>query len=272
MISEIKRDGAAVTAGFAPRIFLDAQEIAGGVVIDDLIVLQIDFGGSIGDIETVALVGGDGGVFRSESSLAVGRVAGHGLVEEDVFVGGGLAVQSIISVGESGVFKSNAIIAFDDDTFGGGGGEGGVFYGDVGGGINGGGTFAGGFVGTLVDSDSATATIGTDSGAGSASGGDGEVFRIHDTAAGGHDTAGVVFGGFDGGVGNVDRGAIGIAIIGGGGTAVAKDAVSTGGVGGDLSVLNVQSGACTCQDSGIGTVEASTVAAITVTGFGDSDV
>ena len=71
---------------------MDAEEIAGGVVIDDLIVLQIDFGGGVGDIEVVALVGGDGGVFRGEGSLAICCVAGHGLVEEDVFVGGGLAV------------------------------------------------------------------------------------------------------------------------------------------------------------------------------------
>lgn len=75
MVGEIEGDGATVTAGFAPGIFLDAEEIAGGVVIDDLIVLQIDFGGSIGDIETVALVGGDGGVFRGEGSLAAGCIA-----------------------------------------------------------------------------------------------------------------------------------------------------------------------------------------------------
>ncbi len=124
----------------------------------------------------------------------------------------------------------------------------------------------------MVDSDGATAAIGTNGGARGTCGGDGEILCVHDTAAGGHDTAGVVFGGFDDGVGNVDSGAVGIAIIGDGGTAVAKDAVSAGGVGGDLGVLDVQSSACTCQDGGIGTVEASAVAAITVTGFGDGDV
>ena len=218
------------------------------------------------------MVSGDGGVLRGEGCLAACCIAGHGLVEEDVFVGGGLAVQGAIGVGQSSVFESDAIFAFDDDTFRGSGGEGGVLNSDIGGGINGGGAFAGGFVGALVDSDGATAAIGTDGGARSASGGDGEIFCVHNAATSGHDTAGVVFGGFDGGVGNVDSGAVGIAIIGGGGTAVTEDAVGAGGVGGDLSVFDVQRGACTCQDGGIGTVEASTVAAITVTGFGDGDV
>ena len=91
----------------------------------------------------------------------------------------------------------------------------------------------------MVDSDGATAAIGTDGGARSAGGGDSEIGGIHDAATGGHDTAGVVFGGFDGGVGNVDCGAIGTIIIGGGGAAVAEYAVGAGGVGGDFGVFDV---------------------------------
>lgn len=183
-----------------------------------------------------------------------------------------MAVQSIISIGQGSVFESNAVFAFDDDTFGSGGDKAGVFHGDVGGGINGRRAFAGSLVGALVDSDCAAAAIGTDGGARGAGGGDGEVGGIHDAATGGHDTAGVVFGGFDGGVGNVDSGAVGIAIIGGGGTAVAENAVGASGVGSDFGVLDVQSGACTREDGGVGAVEAGVVATITVTGFGDSDV
>ena len=99
MVREVHGDGAAVAAGIAPRIFLDAEEIAGAVVVNDLVVFEIDFSGSVGDVETVALVGGDGGILGGEHSLAAGGVARHGLVEEDVFVGGGLTIESIIGVG-----------------------------------------------------------------------------------------------------------------------------------------------------------------------------
>ena len=99
LVCEVHGDGAAVAAGIAPRIFLDAEEIAGAVVVNDLVVFEIDFGGGVGDVETVALVGGDGGILGGKHSLAAGGVARHGLVEEDVFVGGGLTIENIIGVG-----------------------------------------------------------------------------------------------------------------------------------------------------------------------------
>lgn len=83
---------------------LDAEEVAGLVIIRDLVVFEIDGGGGIGDVESVALVGGDVGIFGSEDGLAACGIARHGLIEEDVFIGGGLAVQGIVGVGEGGVF------------------------------------------------------------------------------------------------------------------------------------------------------------------------
>ena len=218
---------------------LDAEEVAGLVIIRNLVVFEIDGGGGISDVESVALVGGDVGTLGGKDSFAACSVARHGLIEEDVFIGGGLAVQSIIGVGESGVFESDAVFTFNYDTFGGGGDEIGILYGNVGGGIDGRGAFAGSFVCALVDSDSAAATVGTDGSARGASGSNSEVFGIHNTATSSHDAARIVFGGFDGRVGNVDGGAVGSAVISSGGTAVAKDTIGAGGVGGDCGVFDV---------------------------------
>ena len=104
MVSHIKRDCAAITAGIAPRIFLDAEEIASRVVIYEFIVFQINLGGGVGDIKCVALISSNGGIFRSECSLTGRGVSTHGLVEEDVFIGGGLTIEGIIRVGQSYIF------------------------------------------------------------------------------------------------------------------------------------------------------------------------
>lgn len=90
----------------------------------------------------------------------------------------------------------------------------------------------------MVDDDGATATVGADGSARSAGGSDGEVGCVHNTATGGHDTAGIVFSSFDGRIGNIDCGAIGIVVIGRGRAAVAKDAVGAGGVGGDVGICD----------------------------------
>ena len=92
MIDEIEIDRAAVAAGFTPRVLLDAEEVTVSIVVDELVVFEIDGGGSVSDIEIVTSVSRDGRIFGSKFSLAVGSVTAHGLVEENVFVGGRLAV------------------------------------------------------------------------------------------------------------------------------------------------------------------------------------
>lgn len=124
----------------------------------------------------------------------------------------------------------------------------------------------------MVDGDGAAATVGADGGARGASGSNSEILGIYDTTAGSHDTARIVFGGFDGGVGNVDRGAVGSAVISSGGTAVAEDAIGAGGVGGDCGVFDVEGCAIFGDDGGVGAIETSIVAAVRVAGLGDGDV
>ena len=71
---------------------MDAEEIARSVVVCELVVFEINSGGSVGNIEGVALVGGDVRIFGGKGGFSVGGVAGHRLVEEDIFISGGLAV------------------------------------------------------------------------------------------------------------------------------------------------------------------------------------
>ena len=134
-------------------------------------------------------------------------------------------------------------MAFNYDAFGSGGNEIGVFDSDVGGGVNGRGALAGGLVGALVYGDITAAAIGTNSSARSASGIDGEVSGIHNTTASGHDTARIIFVSGDSRIGNIDSGAIGGAVVCSGGATVTKDAVGTGGIGGDIGILDIERGA-----------------------------
>ena len=83
---------------------LDTEKITSLIVVYDLVVFEVDSGSGVGDVESVALISGDGGVLGGENGFAVGGITGHGLVEEDVLIGSGLTVQSIIGVGEGGVF------------------------------------------------------------------------------------------------------------------------------------------------------------------------
>ena len=92
MIGEIQGDGATVAAGFTPRILLNTKEITGLVVIYELVIFEIDGGSGIGDIEGIALIGGDIGILGHENGFTGSGIARHRLIEEDVFVGGGLTV------------------------------------------------------------------------------------------------------------------------------------------------------------------------------------
>lgn len=78
---------------------MNAEEVAGLVVFFDLVVFKINFGGGVGDVESVALVGGEVGIFGGEDGFAIGGITGHGLVEENIFVSSGLAVKGVVSVG-----------------------------------------------------------------------------------------------------------------------------------------------------------------------------
>ena len=134
-------------------------------------------------------------------------------------------------------------MAFNYDAFGSGGNEIGVFDSDVGGGVNGGRALAGGLVGALIYGDSAAAAIGTNSSARSAGSIDGEIGSIHNTTASGHDAARIIFAGSDSRIGNIDSGAIGSVVVCSGGATVTKDAVGTGGIGGDIGILDIERGA-----------------------------
>lgn len=106
LVGEVQGNGAAVVAGFAPRAFLDTKEVAGSVVIGNLVVFEVDSGSGVGDVETgiVASVGisgfGDRNVAEVCSDVAGDRdgvfvrcsggefTACDGLVCGDFFCGG----------------------------------------------------------------------------------------------------------------------------------------------------------------------------------------
>ena len=88
-----------------------------------------------------------------------------------------------------------------------------------------------------------------------------EIGRVHSAAAGGHQSAGAVAGGFDHGIGDIDGGAL----------AVAEDGVGMGTVSVDDQLPQLQHGTVRGKDSAVGAVEIGLVAG-SFTGLDHSDI
>ena len=188
---------AAVGAGSAPFGRFGTKEGAGGVSVVDDVIRESNLRGGVGDVEAVALVSGESGTLSGEGAGSLFGVAGHGLVDEDVFVGLGVAVEGRVGINEGDARESNGVGAFDNDAFGSGGGELGARDGNVGGGIDGGRADTASRVGATGDGHSATSTVGANGRRGVARGGDGDIVGGESAAAGDHDAAGVVGGSGD---------------------------------------------------------------------------
>ena len=111
MGGHVQANLASVGAAVAPCRRFRAKECTCAVVVDNGVSSEVDNRRGIGHIDGIALVGGDGAVRSSKMRGSDRSVAGHGLIEENVFVSLGLTVQTVIGIGERYAVKGNRICA-----------------------------------------------------------------------------------------------------------------------------------------------------------------
>ena len=193
----------AVFAFITPALRLDPQQIVGGVI--HLHVLQVDFRHGIGDEEHTRILRGQGTAVHGEAALAGFRIPGHRLIQHDSLQKVRLiTVLHRVVAGHLTVIEGYGIFALDHHCLGHIRGQRRIICGNVGGGIDRGGAGAVGFVSTAVHGQGTAAPITANRCAGAALGGYGQVIRIQGTAAGDHDTAGIVLRGGNGGIADID--------------------------------------------------------------------
>lgn len=207
----------AVAAGGAPAVAggvtHHTQQRAVGVLIFDGDAVEGQHAVGIGDVDHVAVLGGQRAAGHGEGGGAHIRVAAHGLIDHhivDVLLGAAaLGVAHI--AGNVAVLQRDAVLALNHQLLGVVGGEDGVLHGNVGGGVHGGRVVAVGGIAAAVHIDGATAPVGADGRRGIAGGTDHQIGGVGGAAAGGLDAAGVVGGGGDHGFRDVDGGAAAVA-------------------------------------------------------------
>ena len=156
----------------------------------------------VGDVEKIPCLAGKAAAGHGEAGGAYFRISGHGLIDHNgmhVFTaaGAGLCAHG---TGDGAVRKGNGIFAFDNQSFGIMGCQKGVFHRDGGSGINGRRIIAAAFITAAGDLYGTAAPVGANGGRRIPRCGDGKVFGISGSTAGGLDTTGIICRGGDRGI------------------------------------------------------------------------
>jgi len=257
LADQIQRHMAAVGAALSPGIRGSIQEYAAVRRIVKGYVLQGNRRGHVRHMEHGAGFRRHGAAGHGKGRSALAGIAAHALINQHIGLLRGLTVQGAVVAGQGRIRQGHAVSAFNDDRFGRGGGQGRAGHTDLRRGIDGRRAFSGRRVVAAGHVDGSAAPVAADRRGGIAAGADRHVDRVHRSAAGGHQAAGIIAAGHD----------AGIADIHGRTGAVAEDAVGMGAVGGNRALLHRQGGAVLCQDRGVDAVEIRAVP-VRGTGFG----
>ena len=170
-------------------------------IVDDFRVSQVNGCRRVVDKENISVGIGEPAALHGKGRSPFISVAGHGLVDHDrLIVVGLVAVFGIVVCCQFHVVEGDRVLSLHNDALGRGRLHHRIVDSDIGCGINDRRACSAGCIGSAGHGDCTAAAVGTNGRGGIAAGMDGQILRVHGTAACGHESAGAVAAGLNIGI------------------------------------------------------------------------